>query len=713
MSASNPLKLSGSLLIPLLLLAVLVPVAGAADGRSDKEKAAIAVLRGSGPDADKALACKQLAIHGSADAVPDLAKLLGDARLASWARIALESIPGDEAGGALRASAAGLSGDLLVGVINSIGVRRDAASLEILSQRLRGNDAAAAEAAAVALGRLGNQAATKALEQALPRADGGLESAVAEGLVLSAESALAAGKSADAVKIYDLVRASGAPAPRVLEATRGAILARGDAGADLLLEQLQSPDQKKFRLGLTVAREVKPGKCDAALVAELPKLPAGRAALLLGALGDRRTPEATKALVAAAAKGAKETRLAALSALGTAGDASAIAVLLAGAEDADADLARAATDSLSALSGAEIDAEIKKRLPEAKGKLLPMLLELVGQRRIDAIPPALAAVDSADAATRAAALAALGNIVDVERLPVLVKAVTAPRDEADAANARKALFTAAIRMPDREACAAAIVTPLGSAPPAAQQVLLEALGAVGGTKALAAVAAAAAKGSDAQKDAATRLLGEWMTADAAPVLLDLSKSLDEDKYRGRAIRGFIRIARQFKLEQAERAKMAREAYDAAKTDAERKLVLEVARRYPDMAMLELAARAGTEAGVAPEARIAAAAIVQRLPEASPDAFRLAKGLGLEKVKLEIVKATYGAGDKQKDVTDVVRKHAGSLPLLFIPGDGFNKVFGGDPAPNEQKALTIRYTMDGKEGEAKIAENGTIELPVPR
>ncbi len=685
----------------------------AADGKNDKEKAAIALLRGDAPEADKALACKQLAIHGSADGVPDLAKLLSNPRLASWARIALEAIPGEEASAALRAAAAGnLTGDLLVGTLNSIGVRKDAAALQVLSQRLGNSDPAVASAAAVALGKLGNLAATSALKNALPRTAGAVQSAVAEGLILAAESAHAAGKSAEAVALYDEVRKAAVPAQRKLEATRGAILARGDDGAALLVEQLQSPEQPIFRLGLTVAREVKPGACDKALVAELAKLPAGRAALVLRALADRRTPEARAALVAAAAKGSKETRLAALDTLGAAGDASALGVLLEGAVDADADLARAATASLSNLSGAEVDAEIKKRLPAAQGKQLPMLLELVGQRRIDAIPPVLAAVESKDAVTRARALAALGNIVDVERLPVLVKAVTAPRDEADAANAKKALLTAAIRMPDREACAAAVVGPLASAPADAKEVLLETLGQVGGTKALAAVAAAAKDGDDRQKDVASRLLGGWMTADAAPVLLDLSKSLSEDKYRGRAIRGFLRIARQFKLEQAERAKMAKDAWGEAKNAAERKLVLEVARRYPDMAMLELASKAGADAEVKPEARIAAAAILQKLPEASPEAFKLAEGLGLKKVKLEIVKATYGAGERQKDVTDVVRKNAGSLPLIYIAGDGFNKVFGGDPAPNDKKLLTIQYTIDGKPGEAKIDENGTIELPLP-
>ena len=41
------------------------------------------------------------------------------------------------------------------------------------------------------------------------------------------------------------------------------------------------------------------------------------------------------------------------------------------------------------------------------------------------------------------------------------------------------------------------------------------------------------------------LLGEWMTVDAAPVLLDLAKTAPEEKYQIRALRGYIRLARQF------------------------------------------------------------------------------------------------------------------------------------------------------------------------
>ena len=91
----------------------------------EKEQELIKLLRSDSPAAEKAIACKQLAVHGSPEAVPELALLLTDERLASWARIALEAIPGPAADEALRKAMNSLDGKLLIGTINSIGVRRD------------------------------------------------------------------------------------------------------------------------------------------------------------------------------------------------------------------------------------------------------------------------------------------------------------------------------------------------------------------------------------------------------------------------------------------------------------------------------------------------------------------------------------------------------------------------------------------------------------
>src|SRR5262249_34866476 len=78
----------------------------------------IAVLRSDKPESDKAIACKYLSIYGSEAAVPELAKLLANEHLASWARTALEAIPGPVSDEALRKASESLSGNLLVGLIN-------------------------------------------------------------------------------------------------------------------------------------------------------------------------------------------------------------------------------------------------------------------------------------------------------------------------------------------------------------------------------------------------------------------------------------------------------------------------------------------------------------------------------------------------------------------------------------------------------------------
>ena len=95
----------------------------------EKERKLIAILKSDAPSQDKAIPCKQLAVYGTKDAVPALAALLSNSDLASWARIALEAIPDPAVDDALRTAMGKLQGNLLVGVINSIGYRRDASPL--------------------------------------------------------------------------------------------------------------------------------------------------------------------------------------------------------------------------------------------------------------------------------------------------------------------------------------------------------------------------------------------------------------------------------------------------------------------------------------------------------------------------------------------------------------------------------------------------------
>jgi HEAT repeat protein len=221
-----------------------------------KESDLIRVLQSDAAKGDKAITCKRLAIYGTEKSVPVVAPLLADKELSSWARIALEAIPGPAADAALRDASSELKGRLLVGVINSIGVRGDAKAVDILVNKLKDDDINVASAAAVALGYIGGEKAAKALTQSLTNAQGEVRSAAAQGCILCAEQCMAQNKTADAVKLYDTVRKADVPDQRHLEAIRGAILARQSAGLALLIEQLRSEDKKRLGIGLRTAREL-------------------------------------------------------------------------------------------------------------------------------------------------------------------------------------------------------------------------------------------------------------------------------------------------------------------------------------------------------------------------------------------------------------------------------------------------------------------------
>jgi HEAT repeat protein len=405
--------------------------------------------------------------------------------------------------------------------------------------------------------------------------------------------------------------------------------------------------------------------------------------------------------------------LAAINALGRIGDESCLSTLLFTALDADANIAESAKSALAGLPGDKVDAEILTLLPEYQGKLYLLLIELVGLRRIDAVPELLQALEHSDQGVRHAALTSLGQTVTLKRLSVLIARVVSPKHPQDAPVAQQALRMASVRMPDREACAAELALAMQRAKATTtKSTLLEILNEVGGTKALQTLAAAAKSGDPQLQDAGSRLLGKWNSVAAAPVLLDLAKTAPEAKYQIRALRGYIGLARKFNMSESKRAEMCRTALDVARRPEEQKLVLEVLKLRPSPSALTVAIKAMQNPKLKEAATQATLVIAQKLGGKVDVSAQLFKA-GFERVKLEIVKGEYGAGSNLKDVTAVLRKYAGDLPLIGLPSASYNASFGGDPSPGSAKQLKIQYRINGKAGNASFAENAMIILPTPK
>lgn len=696
-----------------LVLAVVIGLATRAANAQDagQERTLIAVLKSDAPKSEKAITCKRLAVYGTKNAVPELARLLSDEQLTSWARIALEAIPDPSVDEVLRDAMNSISGRPLIGVINSIATRRDVQAVDGLVKHLKNTDEQIAVAAAVALGHIGDADAQQALESSLSGGPDAVRSAVAEGCILVAERLLESGQAGKAAELYDKVRTADVPEQRVLEAIRGAIIAR--ESIPLLTEQLRSPNKERFGLGLRTARELSGAKVTNALVSALEHASPLRQGLIVLSLAERDGETVLPAILQAANSGSKNVRVSAMAVLGRVGDASSVSTLLDAAIVSDADVAQAAMDALASLQDQEVNQAVTKRLATAKGQMRRALIEVVGLRQIKAVAELLKAADDADQRIRSAALTALGATIGPDDLSLLINRVTDSKYKPDSEVARQALRAACIRMPDRESCADQLTNAMVGTPISVQSAIVEILASVGGKKALETVGKAAADNRAELKDIASQSLGKWMTPDAAPVLLKLAQPKADERYRIRALRGYIRIARQMKLTDAQRAEMCDLALQAAARDAERKLVLQALQIHPSANTLVVAVSAKKIPSIKEAAAQTAVAIAQQVAKNPEEARKLLEsGGGLAPVNIEILQATYGAGGKTKVVTNVVKNSVGKLPIVSLSSASYNASFGGDPAPGVVKQLVVVYKINGKKGEASFPENSVIILPMP-
>ena len=171
----------------------------------------------------KAKACQRAGELGAKEAVPALAALLDDPHLSTYARYGLEPIADASASEALRAALPKLKGDLQIGVVHSIGKRRDAAAGPGLTALLNGKDANAARAAAAALGSIGNAASAKELQAAFAKATGMTKMLVADALLVCAERLLADGSRDRALALYASLSAPDVPKPARLAAMQAII----------------------------------------------------------------------------------------------------------------------------------------------------------------------------------------------------------------------------------------------------------------------------------------------------------------------------------------------------------------------------------------------------------------------------------------------------------------------------------------------------------
>ena len=591
----------------------------------------IAVLKSDASRKDKTDACRELAVIGGKDAVPALAVLLADEKLNHMARYALETIPDESAEAALLDALSRLNGRPLVGVIGSLGVRKDAQAVKPLSGLLGAVDPDVAQAAARALGSLGTDDAAEAIQKALPKTPAGNQLAFCEGLFRCAEAMSAQGQSKSAVALYNELREmKGLPHQVRAGATRGAILAAGKNGLTVLKESLTSRDYIVFAAAVRAALEMTGSDVTQTLLGALPKLGADPQVVVIGALGKRGDAAVLPTLFAKARAGEKSVRLAAIRATAEIGKPAAVPELVGLFAEADREIAQAAQDALAAVPGPEADAAVTAMLNSSEANKRLTGVDLIGRRRMTASTPALfKATNDADPAVRATAFKRLGELgagADVRPMLALLAGAKEARDR-DAAE--QAISAICVRQPQPDASVELMLTVLGSAQPAQKAALLRVLGTVGGSKALDAVRSAAGDPNAEVKGAALRALAAWKTPDGAPALLTLAKTASDPTDKLICLRGYFGWAANADLPADRRLAMCQEAAGLAQSADEKKLLLGALGSIKTVEAVALVTPYLDDAATKEEASAAVVSIAQELlqgDQAAPAAAKLIEPL---------------------------------------------------------------------------------------
>jgi len=516
---------------------------GNAEARKELQNRLLSILKGKATLDAKQFVCRELSIFANEGAVPVLAGMLGAKETSDMARYALERIPGDAVDKALLDALGGAKGNVKIGIVNSLGVRRCEAAVKALAPLAAGKDKAVAEAALAALGRIGGEKAVKALAGVKKGLAPELDCAWADAYLLCVDAMRAAGDNAGAAKLYEEIFNGETAANLRVAAFNGRVAALGDAGLPVVIEALTGSDASLRAAALPFVRNLKGQAATEAFAGAMGKLDGAGQALLLAALADRGDPAALGAVNAAAKSGDQGVRVAALAAMGKLGGAGSVPDLAKAATSADKAEKDAARGSLDQLRGKDVDEAIVAEMKKSDAAVRAELARSLGARNaVATVPVLLETAKDADEGVRAESFKALGVLAGEKDVPALAELLISAQGDNARREAEKALVAASKTIADETKQSDGVLAALPKAKSqAAKASFYTVLGQIGANSGLDVVAKAAGK-KDEAGEAALRALAGWPKAEALDATMDLAKKNAKDEVRRVvAMRGALRL----------------------------------------------------------------------------------------------------------------------------------------------------------------------------
>lgn len=594
------------------------------DTRKELEAGLVRLLERSASYEAREFACTQLGMIGSKAALPALTFLLRDEETAGIACLALTTYPPGKADDILRTALPSSKNNARLQIINTLGDRRDAKAVKPLAQLAHNADASVAKAALASLGKIGNEAAWKAIASFPKDADPSLQSAVTEASLRCAETLASAGKQQAAKPIYEDLLTPSQPLYVRRAALNAVLRLDKDQAQQRILQVLRSSDAALKPVAIANVRILSSANASQVFAAELTNLPPQEQIWMIDSLAIRGDVAACTTIANTLASTEAAVRRAAIDTLGRIGDSWCVLLFVrALADSKSAEEQRAIETALIGLRGAAItDRAITAALKKSSGNTRAYLISALARRQGPAANALLLAeAGQADPAAAKAALRALARSAEAKDTGELLQCLTGIRDAEVRPEAASAAAHALAQV-DKPARRSSMVREALGWPQGVESrmALLGLLPACGDAAALAALQTATSDADSSVREAAVRALTEWPDATAWDAMAALYRQPGREVLRGLALRGLVRLAGEMNSHpDANLVERYRQLLADAHSETDLRLILGTLGGAAHPGALQLALPLLDNAAVRAEAEVAVKRIAEAIKAQHPQA----------------------------------------------------------------------------------------------
>jgi HEAT repeat protein len=441
------------------------------------------------------------------------------------ARYALAAIPGPAVDEAMREALKRAPSDRVrIGLINSLGRRKDPKSTPAVAALLSHPNPEVMAASVAALASIADRTALGELSAARSKANAAAKGLLTEAYVVCADHLAARGETAAAVKVYQEVIASGEASTIRARALKSLAAADAKTATPVLIAEVRSNDPERQVVAIRLLTGMQGQDVTRALTAEFPKLSLVAQVHVLTALAFRGDAAAKPTVLAALKSNERAVRAAALAAVGRLGDASSVKVLAEVAASAEEPELSAARQSLYTLRGSGIDGAIISGMASTSGKVKSELILAIGERATASASDALIkAARETDPDIRREALRALRNVGGAAQTAPLLDMLLEASGAMERRDATQTLASVLRRA--QPAPVAPVISAYNNTQAREAKVsLLEVLGQTSSTEALPVLRAALKDADPEIARAAILALSAWDNPEPLMDLLNLAQT---------------------------------------------------------------------------------------------------------------------------------------------------------------------------------------------